>query len=446
MPYENVSGTNLGYYLINHDENGAERQETINGAAQFLIDAVMQKLRKDSATDIFIMSHGWKGDVPAARDQYERWIRAMAMNSADLEKMHAKRPGFSPLIIGLHWPSQPWGDEEFGNAGNVSFGVGVVNAPAPAAAADNLDTLIDRYACRIADTPRARAALKTIFDAALVDIAPARLPDEVRRAFDILDDEAALGSEGPAGAPGADREPFDAERSYQLARTDIASFGGSGSPGILDLLRQLSFWKMKERALHFGENGARDLLVKIQQAAPNAHVHLMGHSFGCIVVSAMLAGASAPVRPVSSLVLMQGALSLWSYCRDIPVAQGKPGYFHAIVDKQRVSGPIVATQSRFDKALGKYYPLGAGLAGQIVYEAGALPRYAAVGTYGIAGMDDPVHGLDMLSAAAGYEFHPGKIYNLESSAFICDGDGPSGAHSDIAKAEAAHVVWEAARG
>jgi hypothetical protein len=83
----------------------------------------------------------------------------------------------------------------------------------------------------------------------------------------------------------------------------------------------------------------------------------MGHSFGCIVVSAMLAGprGAGLIRPVHSAALLQGAFSLWSYCSDIPVARGRPGYFHGVVNGGRVAGPIITSQSTFDVAVGRYY-------------------------------------------------------------------------------------------
>ena len=37
----------------------------------------------------------------------------------------------------------------------------------------------------------------------------------------------------------------------------------------------------------------------------------------------------------------------------------------------------------------------------------------------------------------------GRIYNIEASRVISDGKRPVGAHSDIAKAEVAHIFWEA---
>jgi poly(3-hydroxybutyrate) depolymerase len=74
-----------------------------------------------------------------------------------------------------------------------------------------------------------------------------------------------------------------------------------------------------------------EFLAALQQAAGSRNVrfHLMGHSFGCIMVSAMLCGTSArpsPVKPVASVAFVQGALSLWSYCEKIPVVTGQAGY------------------------------------------------------------------------------------------------------------------------
>ena len=34
----------------------------------------METVAREPITDVFLMSHGWKGDVPSAREQYGRWI------------------------------------------------------------------------------------------------------------------------------------------------------------------------------------------------------------------------------------------------------------------------------------------------------------------------------------------------------------------------------------
>src|SRR5512132_1576393 len=215
MPIETVPGTSLTYYLVAFDALGNERDEGGAPISRKILEALSGK----PITDVFLISHGWQGDVPAARRQYGRWLGAMAASHADMAHMHELRPGFHPLLIGLHWPSLPWGDEELGGDA-VSF---------DATAISPLDQLIEAYAERIADTPAARTALQTIFQAALRDIAPARLSLEAGEAYEVLNREASLPSEGEGAAPGADREPFDPERLFQAAEAEPVSFGGGVS-------------------------------------------------------------------------------------------------------------------------------------------------------------------------------------------------------------------------
>jgi hypothetical protein len=172
----------------------------------------------------------------------------------------------------------------------------------------------------------------------------------------------------------------------------------------------------------------------------------MGHSFGCIVVSATVAGAggAAPlIQPVHSLFLVQGALSLWAYCSDIPVAKGKNGYFRSIISNKKVLGPIVTTQSEHDTAVGRLYPLAAGIKRQVVFAPEELPKYGGLGSFGIRGPEVSIEDLDMLPPEGHYGFQKGRCYNLECSKIICQGGGASGAHSDIDHPEVAHAFWEA---
>jgi hypothetical protein len=298
-----------------------------------------------------------------------------------------------------------------------------------------------------------RAALETIFTAADAPASPAtQLSPEVRAAYEILDREANLGSGGPAGGPGADREPFDPDWIFQESRGDATTFAFRlpSRDDLLAPLRALSFWQMKDRARQFGEGGGNALLCALQQAAGGRDVrfHLMGHSFGCIVVSAMLKGSGeggGSARSAASLALVQGALSLWSYCDDIPPARGKPGYFQRIFASGQVRGPVVTTQSEFDNAVGYWYPLAAGTARQVDFVVtGTLPTYGGVGKFGIQGPGPVLVAGELLPPNSSYDFKAGKVYNLASGKFICEGGGFSGAHSNIDKPAVAHAIWEAA--
>lgn len=128
--------------------------------------------------------------APAARIQYDRWIGAFARSTGDEQAMRARHPDFAIAHIGVHWPSQPWGDEELGDG--ASF------APL---AGPGAQAMIDAYAQRLGDTPQVRAALDAIFEAARTQADAVTLPDSVRQAYLQLDQALALGSEGPVATP-----------------------------------------------------------------------------------------------------------------------------------------------------------------------------------------------------------------------------------------------------
>jgi hypothetical protein len=432
MPTQSSPG-GITYHLIAFDASGNERTDDPHGK---MSGNILAALRDEPVTDVFLLSHGWQGDVPSALRQYNNWIEAMRACTADRAAIEKARPGFHPLIAGLHWPSLAWGDEEL-SGGNVSFG-----APGESP----VDDLVAQYAERLADTPAARAALRTVIEAALNDIAPDSLPAEVREAYITLNSEAGLGSGDVDADPGADREPFNPDRVYEAELEDV-SFGWPSLGGLLAPLRTLTFWKMKDRAKSFGESGGFRLLTQIQQAGgANVRVHLMGHSFGCIVVSATLTGPGGSgqlVRPVNTLALMQGALSLWSFCSDIPSKPGCAGFFRSIIANRKVSGPILTTISAKDTAVGRYYPIAAGTRGDVQFAPGTLPKFGAVGSFGARGPGLNIVDLEMQAANSAYQFAPGHIYNIESTRYICEGGGTSGAHNDIAKPEVAHAFWSA---
>lgn len=438
MTIETVPGSDLRYYLLNFDKDGRERTDDPDAPNGRLSDNVAEALAARAITDVFFMSHGWQGDVPAAKRQYDAWSAAMAGCAEDIASLRATRPGFTPLLVGIHWPSLPWGDED-PLARAASFSPG---------APDPVKGWIDDAAAKLADSPAARDALRVIFAAAQADLTPSELPPEVVEAYEVLQIEADLGADGPGGAPGDDIDAFDPEAVYEAALEDESDFGGGLVGGLLAPLRQLSFWRMKKRARTIGEHEAAKLLRRLMRLTEGQDVrfHLMGHSFGCILVSAAVngAGGDAPLpRPVHSMFLAQGALSLWAYCSAIPVAPGQRGYFHPLIAKGKVAGPIVTTQSMRDTAVRRFYPLGAGIGRDVDFAPGKLPKYGGVGVFGIQGPGVEIQETRMLPADGTYGFRAGHVYNLEASEVINEGGGAVGAHNDIAKPAVAHAFWQA---
>jgi hypothetical protein len=169
-------------------------------------------------------------------------------------------------------------------------------------------------------------------------------------------------------------------------------------------------------------------------------------------MSATLVGPKAKgvlPRPVNSLSLIQGALSLWSFCADIPKVRGTAGYFYPIIKDGKVAGPIITTLSEHDTAVGVMYPLESGVAMSSMNLADNFPKYGAIGAFGIQGDGIALNNLYMLPQDQPYSFESGQIYNLESSRYISKippGAGLGGAHSAINEPEVAHAVWLAVMG
>jgi hypothetical protein len=337
----------------------------------------------------------------------------------------------------------------------------------------NSGELVQRYAERIANTDAAKIALTTILAAAYDDevkaqLTDGKLPPTLEMAYRTLFDQAGLGLGGSAAAPGSDQQTFIPAltiREWMSATGGQIQIGPGGQPGLLGVgflrtvkdallmpVRQLSFWAMKQRARHIGETGVHALLIELQKSAPGARFHLMGHSFGCIVVSAAVSGpvdhgtiTTRLPRPVHSLFLVQGALSVWSFAERIPFPPNVPGYFRPVkAPPTLVNGPIVTTRSTFDRAVGTFYPLGAKLGNDLLL-GDELPEFGGIGAFGIQGTTaDTAHDMPVLNANTEYGFKAGHIYNIDASRIICHGGGPSGAHSDIVHSEIAHLFWQTA--
>ncbi|MCG7594989.1 hypothetical protein [Mycobacterium sp. PSTR-4-N] len=459
MPF--IDSVDPHYYLLEIGRDGVEQAEH---DGTLLSTAIVEAVRT-GVTDIFIASHGWKGDVTAALEQYGRWFPTVAQQDADRALVATKVPGFTPLIVGVHWPSLPWGDE-----GPARATLGADDDALAEEAAMDTSGLVERYADRIATSPEALAALERITAVADDEITalqiqsgqmPAELEADYRRLFAAGD----LSDGSPEAAPGADLPEFSPQDTAQQWIAELRTAGpATGNPGVLgdgllasarDIIlapvRQLSFWTMKKRARVVGERDVHRVLRDLQIAAPSARLHLMGHSFGCIVMTAAVAGpVSGGVRtdplprPVDTLFLVQGAMSLWSFADQIPYAPFGPGFYRAVrAQPPAVRGAVATTRSSHDKAVGTWYPLGARIGRDHTLGPGDLPEWGGIGSYGIQGTGSAEDLRIDEDVRHQYGFVRGGIYNADADAVITGGDRLSGAHSNFVNDSVAHLFWQA---
>src|SRR6266536_1000109 len=182
-------------------------------------------------------------------------------------------------------------------------------------------------------------------------------------------DETIPGSAGGAAAladavgPPADRalvEDLTDVFTTPEQRAALEQLGGllADRPDDPRALRQLTYFEMKKRAGVVGQAGLGPLVGRLAAAAPELRVHLIGHSFGARLVSFTLAGLpdlGAGASPVKSLLLLQGAFSHFAFADALPDDRRRGGALKGMA--RRVDGPLAASFSVHDLAVGKIYPL-----------------------------------------------------------------------------------------
>jgi hypothetical protein len=140
----------------------------------------------------------------------------------------------------------------------------------------------------------------------------------------------------------ADRNIFRAGRAHRSVHGPVARHPQP--------LRIASYYEMKSRTGVIGQAGLGALLDQLAPIGQAPRHHLLGHSFGARLPAARTARAS----PVKSLLLIQGALSHFSFAQPVPIDLTRDGYLAPF--RHRVDGSLLATHSNADRALGWWYP------------------------------------------------------------------------------------------
>lgn len=377
--------------------------------------------------DLFVFSHGWNCGTVSARGLYHGMFGLMAgLLGSRLQRTAA---------AGLFWPSLLFPDDDPAiTPPPATGGDGAALAAALAPAFPSQAANVARIGTLLDDKPQDAAALEEFHQlaAGLVTTPNPGGPEDA-------------GQEAAKTAPtGAVLGHFAA-----MSKTPASAAEGIGNPfttmwhGAREVLRSLSYYEMKNRAGVVGRNGLGPLLGGL--AAPAGHtvrVHLMGHSFGARLVSFALSGLpgsmTGAASPVKSLVLVQGAFSHFAFAQQMPIDPSRSGALAGY--RNRVDGPLVATFTSADRAVGWWYPMASMLSHQDAESVGDLGyRWGGLGhdAYQQAATNTAV----LAKPRTGYGFATGAFYRLDSNAVIKADQSPvSGAHSDIQHPE---VAWAA---
>jgi pimeloyl-ACP methyl ester carboxylesterase len=408
----------------------------------------------DGTTDVIVAAHGWNNTEEQAEHLYTELFTSFAAVAPD--QLQNKKIA----IVGVIWPSKRFTDVVDAAVAEQGPGGGAGLAASSAAADETIKAKLDVIA-----TMFDKKAAKKI-TAAKNQIAKLESDLDARRKFvdelrSLLDDSAAheednsalffkldgavileklkmptpLVASGGGGGGGA--------ASLGAHRTPTATGGAAGlgdifsgiKSGAIRFLNYLAYYEMKKRAGTVGQMGVAPLLDRVADHVQR--IHLVGHSFGCRLVTA--AAATSTTDKLQSMSLLQAAFSHNGFSKSMN------GFFRSVVDNHRIKGPIVLTYTPNDRAVGIAYPVASRLSGTVASAFGdANDKFGGLGRNGAQKMEsgEVVQGVDRLLAVGGtYSWQPGRFHNLEGSKYIVDPSGRD-AHGFVTGKE---VAWAISR-
>lgn len=409
-----VDGSKIPYYVIPFDKYG-------NCIGPQTKEDLLDKIESENYSDVFLFSHGWNNDFEYATGLYESFIDGFI--SMRKERNLPLAEGFKPLLIGVFWPS-------------ATFVMNSEQAPKFASADPRRrDPEVANEIGELASIAENVEEKRRERFYALAHSRSLNKADAIELAEIMLSSAITLESE-VGGAPADAQElvrmwSLFAEKEVPIT-SDLSDFGTAtpvessepmtaGAVGDffsnLDprrILRLPSVWKMKDRAGVIGSKGVNPLLRAILEKS-TSKVHMVGHSYGAkVVLSGTCFGGQLP-RPVSSMLLLQGALSHLAFADSIPGSTKAGGYQQAL---NRVQSPILATFSSNDFPLTKAFHFAVRRKsdlGEAKIAASEPPsRFAALGGFGPRGANEKL--ISVQDVGKKYELDESvPIYGIEAT-------------------------------
>jgi hypothetical protein len=391
------------------------------------LETIELALQSAQYTDILVISHGWNNDDNEATELYGSLLQLVSEQIAD----HPVK-GRTFLSIGIFWPSKKFGRDDAEQGGAVAL-----------TSKENIANAVER--CKELDqfisSPKATLALKNIVDA-LNKKAPE--PKELATQFislynaissnenEFMDEEAIKYYDVENMTKILEDPDFlDAKNVLEPGMGGATSIFNGMLDGISNLLNMATYYQMKERAGLIGIQGLNPIIKRLKDIC-DAKIHFAGHSFGARLLSSAVSGnTDVSAIQVQSLSLMQAAFSHYGFAEKYD--RNFDGLFRNTIAKKYVSGPIVITHTRNDKAVGIAYAIASRLARQVASAVGDKDDfYGGLGSNGAQKTPEANNG-SLLDNDGNYSFKAGGVYNLKADKYIKD-------HSDIKKPQVAKAL------
>jgi hypothetical protein len=421
------------------------KEGNVFGAAE--VKALTDAVSQSGVQELLVISHGWNNDVNDARTLYAAFLACLR---AILDQHRvAAAEARSYAVMAVLWPSIKFADEELIPSGAAALGSTVSMAlvqqqvdrfrdalqdPAKQSSVDRARALVPA----LANSPKAQEEFANLIRSVLPktegDIEDASSDFFAATGKDLIDRLAKPTSVAPMATGRGGAAAIGAGPGTGAAAGIGQTFSGILSSA-RNLLNYSTYYLMKERAGTVGRTGVNGVLRQLRALKPELRIHLIGHSFGGRLVTAVADGpAGQPAVGFQTMTLLQAAFSHNGFASKFDGSHD--GAFRSVLTAHKVRGPILVTHSVHDRAVGVAYPLASRIAGQDAAALGdANDRFGGIGRNGAQHTPERVVST-LQPVGQPYTFAGGSIYNLNSDAVINE-------HSDICHNEVAYALLTA---
>ena len=415
-----------------------------------------------TVSDLLVLSHGWNNDKAEASQLYDELVRNIEklLNLRDQPSVPETLSEFTERLCGrtfaavrIYWPSKKFADDDLiPGGGAATADAEQKNTKAVERVLDGLKEDPQRLGDRT--QPPARVEAMDRAKALLPQLATVDAQKEfVKLLRQLLDPTMAEKDDASAGFLSAAAETLFANAAAPVVAPVAAGDGGGvgmtsgGAASLGDLLSGVqaaarrianfaTYYQMKSRAGTVGSKGVADMLKRVRKAKSDIRLHLVGHSFGGRLVTAAAHTLTANTNAVS-VSLLQAAFSHNGLSGGFGDGEKEKGFFRAVIDEKRVSGPIIITHTKNDKAVGVAYPLASRIAGQNAAALGDQnDPYGGMGRNGAQKTTEADNVATMGLPGTKYTFKAGQVHNILSDVIT--------GHSDVTRIEVAYAVLSAA--
>ena len=389
-----------------------------------------------SVGNVFVIAHGWNNDMGEARDLYHRFFDSFGKVAAT----HGKSPQNS-TVLALLWPSKKFADTALIPGGSAATG-----DPLDAQLNAQLDLFKVMYADNAKTATNIDAARRLIPTLAVNPLAQdqyVKLIAELVPPTRYEIDEGLDGAlEAVANLAGRTVLARLAQPVRPVGTSGAAGFdlGASIKNGAAMLGNVFTYYTMKDRAAIVGRTGAAALVRALRSAVvPGRKVHLIGHSFGGRLVTA-LANALVPPTHVDSMTLLEAAYSHNGMATNWD-GNNANGSFAGVLTNRMVQGPVLITHSVHDIPVGIMYPTASRLMNQVAASVYGGPddKFGGMGRNGAQHTPQVLADVKLQAVGGAYPVAP------QATPFVVNinGDGPNPVitgHGDVCKDEIAHAM------